>query len=50
MKTMFFAALAAISFSAAVVPAASAASFHNGSSVAGNAAATRLQQTGAYSQ
>jgi hypothetical protein len=50
MKTMFLAALAAISLSAAVAPAANAASFHNGSTAAGVAAATRLQQTGGYSQ
>jgi hypothetical protein len=50
MKTMFLAALAAISLSAAVVPAASAASFHNGSTVAGDTAATRVQQTGSYGQ
>jgi hypothetical protein len=49
MKTMFLAALAAISLAAAA-PAASAASFHNGSSVGGDSAATRMQQTGSYSE
>jgi hypothetical protein len=49
MKNLFLAALAAVSLAAAA-PAASAASFHNGSSVNGDAAATRIQQTGGYSQ
>jgi hypothetical protein len=49
MKTLFLAALAALSLSAAIAPAASAASFHNGSTVAGDSAATRMQQTGGYS-
>jgi hypothetical protein len=50
MKNLFFAALAAVSLSAAVVPAANAAIFHNGSTVAGDAAATRMQQSGAYNE
>jgi hypothetical protein len=44
MKTLMLAALAALSLSAAVVPAANAAS-----TVAGDAQATRMQQTGSYS-
>jgi len=44
MKNLMFAALAALSLSAAVVPAANAAS-----TVANDAQATQLQQTGAYS-
>jgi hypothetical protein len=50
MKNLFLAAFAAVSLAAAIAPAASAATFHNGSSVAGDAAATRLQQTGGYNQ
>jgi hypothetical protein len=49
MKNLFLAALAALSLAAAA-PAANAASFHNGSTVAGDSAATRVQQTGGYSQ
>jgi hypothetical protein len=48
MKNMVLAAVAALSLSSVVVPAANAAIFHNGSSVAGDAVATRLQQTGSY--
>ena len=43
MKNMILAAVAALSLTAAIVPAAQAAS-----TVAGDAQATRLQQTGAY--
>ena len=50
MKTLFLAAFAALSLTMAVAPAASAANFHNGSTVADNAAATRLQQTGGYNR
>jgi hypothetical protein len=50
MKTLFLAAFAALSLTAAIAPVANAASFHNGSTVAGDAAATRIQQTGQYSQ
>jgi hypothetical protein len=47
MKNLFLAAVAALSLSAAVVPVvANAAVFHNGSTVAGDAAATRMQQQG----
>jgi hypothetical protein len=47
MKNMILAAVAALGLTAAVVPAAAnAASFHNGSTVAGDAQATRMQQTG----
>jgi hypothetical protein len=42
MKTMILAAFAALSLSAAVVPAFAA------SSIASDAQATRMQQTGAY--
>jgi hypothetical protein len=42
MKTMILAAFAALSLSAVVLPAYAA------SSVAGDAQATRMQQTGAY--
>jgi hypothetical protein len=48
MKKMFLAAVAALSLSAAVVPVAMARDFHNGSTVAGDTAATLQQQTGAY--
>jgi hypothetical protein len=44
MKNLILAAFAALSLTAAVVPVADAAS-----TVAGNAQATRMQQTGAYS-
>jgi hypothetical protein len=46
MKNLFLAAVAALSLSAAVVPLANAATFHNGSTVAGDAAATRMEQQG----
>jgi hypothetical protein len=47
MKNLFFAALAALTLSVAVVPAY-AYDFHNGSTLAGDSAATEMQQTGAY--
>jgi hypothetical protein len=48
MKNMILAAVAALGLATAVVPAAAnAAVFHNGSTVAGDALATRTQQTGA---
>jgi hypothetical protein len=47
MKNLILAAFAALSLSAAAAPLANAASFHNGSTVAGDAGATRYQQTGA---
>jgi hypothetical protein len=50
MKNLFLAAVAALSLSAAVVPAANAAIFHNNSTIAGDAAATRMQQTGSYNE
>jgi hypothetical protein len=50
MKNLILAAFAALSLTAAVVPAAYAATFHNGSSVADDAGATRLQQSGIYNQ
>ncbi|MGD0102789.1 MAG: hypothetical protein ABSC06_01975 [Rhodopila sp.] len=48
MKSLMLAAFAALSLSAAVVPAANAALFHNNSTIAGDAEATRSQQTGSY--
>jgi hypothetical protein len=50
MKTMILAAFAILSLTAAIAPVANAAAFHNGSSVRGDLAATRMQQTGSYSQ
>jgi hypothetical protein len=43
MKNMILAAFAALSLTAAIAPVASAAVFHNGSTVAGDAAATQMQ-------
>jgi hypothetical protein len=48
MKNLILAAIAALSLTAAIAPMANAANFHNGSTVAGDAKATRMQQTGAY--
>jgi hypothetical protein len=48
MKNLILAALAALSVTAAMTPMANARDFHNGSTVAGDAVATRMQQTGAY--
>jgi hypothetical protein len=50
MKNTFLAAFAALNLAAtALAPvAANAAVFHNGSTVAGDAAATQMQKTGAY--
>jgi hypothetical protein len=45
MKNMILAAIAALSLTAAIVPAASA-----NSTIAGDAQATRQQQTGSFSQ
>jgi hypothetical protein len=52
MKKMFFAVFTILTLAAtAVAPvAANAAVFHNGSTVAQDAAATRMQQTGSYSR
>jgi hypothetical protein len=47
-KALVLAAVAVMSLTAAIVPIANAAVFHNGSTVAGDAAATRIQQTGSY--
>lgn len=47
MRNAFFAALAVLTMSVAVVPAY-AYDFHNGSTVVGDSAATRMQQSGAY--
>jgi hypothetical protein len=49
MKNLILAAFAALSLSAAIAPLANAATFHNGSTIAGDSVATRMQQTGAYS-
>jgi hypothetical protein len=49
MRNAFFAALAVLTMSVAVVPAY-ARDFHNGSTVAGDSAATQIQQSGAYGQ
>lgn len=48
MKNMILAAFAALSLGMAIVPVANAATF--GSTVAGDSQATRMQQTGSYSQ
>ena len=45
MKNLILAAFAALSLNAAITPIANAAS-----TIAGDAQATRLQQTGSYSQ
>jgi hypothetical protein len=50
MKNLVLAAVAALSLSGAIAPLANAAVFHNGSTVGGDAAATRMQQTGSYSE
>lgn len=52
MKSTFLAAFAALSLAAtALAPvAANAALFHHNSTVASDAAATRMQQTGSYAQ
>jgi hypothetical protein len=50
MKNLIFAAFAALSLTTTIVPVANAAVFHNGSTVAGDAAATRAQQVGSYSR
>ncbi len=49
MKNFILAAFAAVSLTAAVAPIANAATFHNGSTVAGDAAATKIQQGGSFS-
>ena len=50
MKKMFLAGFTVLSLAATVVApvAANAAVFHNGSTVSGDVAATRMQQTGSY--
>jgi hypothetical protein len=48
MKDLILAAFAALSLTAAIAPMAYARDFHNGSTVGGDAAATRMEQTGAY--
>ena len=49
MRSLLFATLAVLTLGVAVVPAY-AHDFHNGSTVAGDSAATRIQQDGAYGQ
>jgi hypothetical protein len=49
MRNAFFAALAVLTMSVAVIPAY-AHDFHNGSTAAGDSAATQIQQSGAYGQ
>jgi len=44
MKNLILAAFAALSLTAAVAPVAHAATFHNGSTVAGDQEATVIQQ------
>jgi hypothetical protein len=48
LKQLLLAAFAALSLTAAVAPLAYARDFHNGSTVAGDAAATQIQQSGVY--
>jgi hypothetical protein len=50
MKTVILTAFAILSLTVAVAPVANATTFHSGSSVRGDLAATRMQQTGSYSQ
>jgi hypothetical protein len=50
MKNMILAAVAALGLVATVACAANTTDFHNGSTVADVAAATRMQQTGSYSR
>ncbi|WP_428540300.1 hypothetical protein [Rhodopila sp.] len=47
MKTMILGAFAALTLSAAVVPVANAAIFHNNSTVSGDSEATQMQRQGA---
>jgi hypothetical protein len=46
MKNLILAAFTVLSLGAAIAPAANAAAFHNGSTVAGDSAATLMQQQG----
>jgi hypothetical protein len=50
MTTSILAALTVLSLIAACAPSTNAADFHNGSTVADLAVATRMQQTGSYSR
>jgi hypothetical protein len=47
MKNPILAGFAALSLTAAIAPTANARDFHNGSTIAGDAVATRMQQAGA---
>jgi hypothetical protein len=49
MKNLIRAAFVALSL-ATIAPVANAADFHNGSTIAGNSEATRMVQTGSYSE
>jgi hypothetical protein len=49
MKYLIRVAFAALSL-AAITPVANAHVFHNGSTVAGDAVATRMQQTGSFAE
>jgi hypothetical protein len=49
MKYLVRAAFFTLSL-AAIAPVANAAVFHNGSTVAGDVAATRMQQTGSFAE
>ncbi|WP_428487710.1 hypothetical protein [Rhodopila sp.] len=48
MKNLILAAVAALSLTAAIAPVANAATFHNGSTIAGDTFATRTQQIDNY--
>jgi hypothetical protein len=50
MKQMILAAFTALSLTAAIAPVANAANCHNGSMIAADVAATRMQQTGSYAE
>jgi len=50
MKNMILAAFAGLSLTIAIASTANAATFHNGSSVAGDTQATRMEQTGSLAQ
>jgi hypothetical protein len=50
MKNLILAAFAVLSLTAFIAPMANAATFHNGSSVAGDSQATRMEQTGSLAQ
>jgi hypothetical protein len=49
-ENLLLAAFGALSMVVTIAPAASAHAFHNGSTVAGDATITRMEQTGSFSQ